>query len=331
MDESTDNSACHDAHSVLAISGGIGGAKLALGLYRVLGAGSFTVLANTGDDFEHLGLHISPDIDTLMYTLAGINSPRHGWGRVKETWTFMQALDTLGGETWFSLGDGDLATSVERTRLLKLGHSLSDITEKFCKRLGVRAHLLPMSDDPVRTLVETKDGKLDFQDYFVRKGCAPVVTGFRFDGVETAVPNPRFIEMLNGQELTAVVLCPSNPFISVDPILALRGVRSALANCRVPVIAVSPIIGGSAVKGPTDKIMRELGLPTTTAAIAEHYGDLLDGFVLDNEDAASAEVINLPTLCTQTLMNTLCDRERLASEVLNFAERLGFGPNSEPR
>jgi LPPG:FO 2-phospho-L-lactate transferase len=310
---------------VLAISGGVGGAKLALGLYRVLGADRLTVLANTGDDFEHLGLHISPDVDTLMYALAGVDNPRHGWGRAGETWTFMKALEELGGESWFRLGDADLATSVERTRLLRLGHSLSEVTEQFCARLGVRAKLMPMSNDPVRTLVETEQGTLAFQHYFVREGCAPRVTGFRFDGADAALANPGLIEILRSQHLRAVVICPSNPFISIDPILALPGARAALAGCSAPVVAVSPIIGGRAVKGPTDKMMQELGLAKTNVTIAEHYGDFLDGLVLDDTDAVGAEAVNMPTLSTRTVMNTLTDREDLAREVLGFAKCLTGG------
>jgi len=307
---------------VLAISGGIGGAKLALGLYRVLGPDRLTVLANTGDDFEHLGLSISPDLDTLLYTLAGINDPQQGWGRRDETWTFMQVLESLGGETWFRLGDGDLAMHVERTRQLEQGQSLTQITNMFCQRLGVRAELLPMSDDRVQTQVHTNAGVLDFQDYFVRQACAPEVTGFEFAGAEMAKPNPLVIDALEDQELTAVVICPSNPFISVDPVLAVPGVRDALLRCTAPTVAVSPIIRGKAVKGPTDKMMRELGLPRTSAAIAGHYGELLDGIVLDSEDAESAAGIEVPVACTPTLMNTLEDREQLAREVLDFAGQL---------
>jgi len=307
---------------VLAISGGIGGAKLARGLYRVLDLDRLTVLANTGDDFEHLGLSISPDLDTLLYTLAGINDPLQGWGRREETWTFMQALESLGGETWFRLGDGDLALHIERTRLLAQGQSLTQITDSFRQRLGVRAQLLPMSDDRVRTRVHTNDGVLDFQDYFVHQACAPQVTGFEFAGAETAKPNSLVIDALEDKDLTAVIICPSNPFISVDPVLAVPGVRDALLRCTAPTVAVSPIIGGKAVKGPTDKMMRELGLPLTSAEIARHYGDLLDGIVLDSEDVESAEEIAVPVTSTRTLMTTLDDREQLASEVLNFADQL---------
>ena len=243
---------------VLALSGGIGGAKLALGLSRVLPPGALTVVANTGDDFEHLGLCISPDIDTLIYTLAGLDNPQTGWGRRDETWTFMAALEAIGGETWFRLGDGDLAIHVERTRRLHAGETLSHITGDVCRRLGIATRILPMSDDRVRTRVRTAEGWLDFQDYFVRLKCAPEVREIAFEGVAAARPLPEFMAALADPRLRAVVLCPSNPFISIEPILAIPGVREELMACAAPVIAVSPIIGGRAVKGPTAKMMREL-------------------------------------------------------------------------
>ena len=216
--------------TVVALSGGIGGAKLALGLSLVLDPADLVVVANTGDDFQHLGLSISPDIDTVMYTLAGLNNPVTGWGRRDETWRFMQALEQLGGETWFRLGDTDLATNMERTRRLAAGDSLSDITADFCRRLGVRCRVVPMSDHIVGTRVKTDRGWLDFQDYFVRYQCAPVVEGFLFAGVETAAPSPGFLAALRDPALRAVVICPSNPFISIDPILSLGGVRDALRS-----------------------------------------------------------------------------------------------------
>ena len=242
--------------TVVALSGGIGGAKLALGLSLVVDPGDLVIVANTGDDFQHLGLSISPDIDTVMYTLAGINNPVTGWGRRDETWRFMEALEQLGGETWFRLGDTDLATNMERTRRLAAGDTLSNITADFCRRLGVRCRVLPMSDDSVRTRVKTGQGWLDFQDYFVRYQCAPVVEGFSFAGVESAASAPGFLAALRDPTLRAVIICPSNPFISIDPILSLRGVRDALRTSAAPVVAVSPIIGGQAVKGPTAKMMR---------------------------------------------------------------------------
>jgi LPPG:FO 2-phospho-L-lactate transferase len=303
---------------VLALSGGIGGAKLALG---ILPLGALTVVANTGDDFEHLGLAISPDIDTLLYTLAGVDNPELGWGRRDETWTFMQALGSLGGETWFSLGDGDLATHVERTRRLVAGESLSQITEDFRRRLSISARLLPMSDDRVRTRLLTAAGWLDFQDYFVRQRCTPVVREIAFAGAGVARPQPEFLAALADENLRAVVICPSNPFISVDPILALPGVRDALHACAAPVVAVSPIIGGKAVKGPTAKMMAELGLPVGAAAVARHYGDILDLYVADEADADEVRELGLPVVFTRTLMLSLADREGLACAVLDAAAR----------
>ena len=308
---------------VVALSGGIGGAKLALGLYRTLPPDCLMVVCNTGDDFEHLGLSISPDLDTVLYTLAGVANPETGWGRAGETWSFMRALEQLGGETWFRLGDADLATHVERTRRLAAGESLSAISEDFCRRLGVRARLLPMCDEPVRTLVHTEDGVLPFQRYFVEQRCAPRVNGFEFRGAGAARPTPALREALASESLEAVVICPSNPFISIDPILAVPGMRAAIAACRAPVVAVSPIIGGHAVKGPTAKMMAELGMPTSARAVAEHYGGLLDGFVLDHADADQAPHIDVPCLATRTLMASEDDKRTLAAEVLAFARRLG--------
>ena len=309
--------------SVLALSGGIGGAKLALGLYRVLPPETLTVIANTGDDFEHLGLSISPDIDTLLYTLGGIDNPEFGWGRRNETWTFMAALESLGGETWFKLGDGDLATHIERTRRLAAGESLTQITEDFRRRLGISARLLPMSDDRVRTRLRTEEGWLDFQDYFVRLHSEPVVREIVYAGASEARANPDFLAALLNDDLELVVVCPSNPFLSVDPMLSLPGVRDALRRCRAPVAAVSPIIGGKAVKGPTAKIMAELGLPIGAAAIARHYVDILDLFVADEADADIVAELEIPVILTRTLMVTLEDRDALARGVLTAAAR-GF-------
>ena len=308
---------------VLALSGGIGGAKLALGLYRVLPPGALTVIANTGDDFEHLGLAISPDVDTLLYTLAGLDNPELGWGRRDETWTFMKALGSLGGETWFNLGDGDLATHVERTRRLSAGESLSEITGDFRRRLGISARLLPMSDDRVRTRLLTAAGWLDFQHYFVRQRCTPAVREIAFAGADEARPQQEFLAALSDRNLRAVVICPSNPFISVDPILALPGVREALCACAAPVVAVSPIIGGKAVKGPTAKMMAELGLPVDAGAVARHYGDILDLYVADETDADEVRDLGLPVAFTRTLMLSFADREALARAVLDAAAR-GF-------
>jgi len=307
---------------VLALSGGVGGAKLALGLYRILPPDRLTIIANTGDDFEHLGLAISPDLDTLLYTLSGQDNPELGWGRRGETWNFMAALEALGGETWFRLGDGDLATHVERTRRLKAGESLSAITDDFRRRLGIAAHLVPMSDDPVQTRLRTPDGWLDFQDYFVRLRCAPAISELAFAGAETSRPHPEFLAALTDPALRLVVICPSNPFISIDPILAVPGIRAALRECRAPVVAVSPIIAGKAVKGPTAKMMAELGLPVDAATVARRYGDILDLYIADEEDGASLAGLDMPVVLTRTLMQTLADREALARTVLTAAERV---------
>ena len=305
---------------VLALSGGIGGAKLALGLCRVLPPGALTVVANTGDDFVHLGLCVSPDLDTLLYTLAGLDNPELGWGRRGESWNFMAALEALGGETWFKLGDGDLATHVERSRRLAAGETLSGIIDDFRRRLGISARLLPMSDDPVRTRLHAAEGWLDFQDYFVRRRCAPEIRAIEFAGAETARSHPDFIAALADPRLLAIILCPSNPFISIDPILALEGVREALRASAAPVVAVSPIIAGKAVKGPTAKMMQELGLTVDAASVARHYGDILDHYVADEEDAGVLADLGVPVSFARTLMLSLEDRDALARHVLRAAE-----------
>jgi LPPG:FO 2-phospho-L-lactate transferase len=315
---------------VLALSGGIGGAKLALGLSRVLPPERLIVVANTGDDFEHLGLAISPDLDTVMYTLAGLSDPDKGWGRRDETWTFMAALAALGGETWFQLGDGDLATHVERTRRLAAGETLSRITADFCRRLGVRAKILPMSEERVRTRLRCAEGWLDFQDYFVRRRYAPVVEELAYDGAASARPQPEFVAALADPGLRAVVICPSNPYLSIDPILALPGVREGLAACAAPVVAVSPIIGGRAVKGPTAKMMRELGLPVSASSVAQHYAGLIDIYVIDRGDAETVAMPDMRTVKAATLMTTLADREALARAVLAFADEFSQAEGKRP-
>ena len=307
---------------VLALSGGVGGAKLALGLLRVIASDELIVVANTGDDFEHLGLAISPDLDTLVYTLAGLDNPDTGWGRRDETWTFMAALETLGGPTWFRLGDGDLAMHVERTQRLHAGESLSTVTEHFRTRLGIRARVMPMSDNPVRTMVRTSNEWLAIQDWFVRLAWQPDVTALRYDGASGARPHPALLGALADPALAAVVVCPSNPFVSIDPILAIPGVRDALSACRAPRIAVSPIIGGRAVKGPTAKMMRGLGLVVEPAAVAAHYAGLIDGMVVDHEDARCALPPGVVKCVTATFMQSLEDRERLARDVLAFADHV---------
>ena len=307
---------------VVALSGGIGGAKLALGLSRIVPAGELVVLVNTGDDFEHLGLAISPDLDTVMYALAGLDDPQRGWGRRDETWSFMAALAAFGGETWFKLGDADLAVHIERTRRLRTGESLSSITKDLCRRLGISAQILPMTDDPVRTQLRTAEDVIDFQDYFVRRGCAPAVLEVSYAGAASARALPQALAVLRDSSLRAVVICPSNPMLSVEPILAVGGMREAMRKCPAPVIAVSPIIGGRAVKGPTAKMLAELGSPVSALAVARRYRDLIDGYIIDAADAPDARLFEVPVTVTKTMMMTLADREALARDVLACADSL---------
>lgn len=306
---------------VVALSGGVGGAKLALGLARVLDEAQLTIIANTGDDFCHLGLAISPDLDTLIYTLAGLADPVQGWGRRDETWTFMAALEQLGGDTWFRLGDADLAMHVERTRRLAAGETLSSVTDWVRRQFGVAARILPMSDDPVQTRLKTDTGWLGFQDYFVRQQCAPKVQQLAFLGADVARPLPQVLAALASEDLQAVVICPSNPFLSIEPILAIPAIRAALVGCRAPVVAVSPIIGGQAVKGPTAKIMRELGLEVSAAGVARRYADLLDVLVFDEVDVITTVPPGIEAIAAPTLMTSLEDRERLARVVLAAGDR----------
>ena len=308
---------------VLALTGGVGGAKLCLGLQRVLPAGTLRIIVNTGDDFEHLGLAISPDLDTTLYTLAGLANAELGWGRQDETWSFMRVLQTLGGPTWFRLGDGDLALHLERTRRLAAGERLTDIVAEVARRFGVPSRVMPMSDDPVRTRVATADGReLDFQEYFVRERCLPAVARLRFAGADSARISSAAAESLRDPALQAILIAPSNPYLSIDPALALPGMRTALRARGAPVIAVTPIIGGAAVKGPTAKIMGELGQAASPLTVLEHYRGLIDGFILDERDAGLAGDIDLPLRLCDTLMRSLEDRERVARCALELAQEL---------
>lgn len=306
---------------IVAISGGVGGAKLSLGLARLLGD-RLSIVVNTGDDFEHLGLAISPDVDTTLYTLADLVNPETGWGRRDETWTFMRTLATLGGADWFRLGDGDLALHVERTRRLRAGETLTAITADVAAKFGIAAHVLPMSDQPVRTLVETPEGTLGFQDYFVRLRCAPTITALRFEGAQTARPSPEVLAALADPALAGIIICPSNPWLSVDPILAVPGLRAAIRASGAPVVAVTPIIAGQAVKGPTAKIMGELGLSGDAITVAGHYAGLIDAFVLDQQDAALAPRCEVPVHVAQTLMRTLDDKIALAAACLQICAQM---------
>jgi len=299
------------------LAGGVGGAKLAHGLALCLPPDTLTIVVNTGDDFEHLGLHISPDLDTVMYTLAGLANPATGWGQAGETWRFLDALERLGGETWFRLGDRDLATHVERTRRLRSGQRLTEVTRALGTALRVGPAVLPMTDGRLRTMVQTDEGELEFQEYFVHRRCEPRISGFRFEGEGEARATPEVQAALEAADL--VVICPSNPFVSVEPILRLPGVREQLEKPWT--VAVSPIVGGQAVKGPAAKMLAELGLEVSAAAVAERYAGLIKGFVLDEVDSSLAPRmthLNLPVLVTDTMMRTDDDRARLARDVLDF-------------
>lgn len=306
----------------VVLSGGVGGAKLVLGLARAMKPEELLAVVNTGDDFEHLGLLVCPDIDTVVYTLAGLANPETGWGRAGESDGFMRALHALGGETWFFLGDGDLAMHVERTRRLRAGASLGAVTDELRRRLGVAVRIVPMSDDPVRTMVATAEGELAFQHYFVRERCRPAVAGFRFEGAGGARPQGEALAALSDPALEAILIAPSNPYISIDPILAVPGLRDAIAGAPAPVVAVSPILGGRALKGPTAKMMAELGIAPSAEAVARRYRGLADGFVLDEADAGAAAAVRalgMAPLVASTAMSSLDDKVRLARETLDFA------------
>jgi LPPG:FO 2-phospho-L-lactate transferase len=309
----------------IAVTGGVGGAKLALGLTQLLTSDEVAFIVNTGDDFEHLGLHISPDIDTLVYTLSGESNAEAGWGRRGETWQFMRAMKQLGGEAWFNLGDLDLAMHIERTQRLRKGATLTQVTKQLASALGVQFAVLPMSDAAVRTMIGTADGELAFQHYFVRDRCAPAVTGFRFAGASSAAPTREIETRLDDPALAGVIICPSNPFVSVDPVLSVPRMREKLKQLRAPIVAVSPIVAGTAIKGPTAKMMTELSIPNDAVSVARHYRDLIDGFVIDTQDAAlepTIAALGIATVVTQTVMLSLADRRQLADDVLRFVRRL---------
>jgi LPPG:FO 2-phospho-L-lactate transferase len=309
---------------VLALCGGVGGAKLALGLTKILTPEQLTIVVNTGDDFEHLGLTICPDLDTVTYTLAGLSNPELGWGRRDESWRCLEALEALGGPTWFRLGDTDIATHMARRALLDEGKTLAEATALITQRLGIEHAVVPMCNEAVRTIIATEDGEISFQHYFVREQCRPVIRGIRFDGADGAKLSPAFEKALNDPDLGAILICPSNPFVSVAPILAVPDVEKGLRRQSAPVIAVSPIVASKAIKGPSAKMMQELGLELSALGVYQHYGDLLDGFILDELDRGLMENSSAATRfhCCNTVMQSLDDRIVLARECLRFASSL---------
>ena len=306
---------------VVALAGGVGGARLADGLAQVLPPEDLTIVVNTGDDFEHFGLYICPDLDTVCYTLAGLVNPVNGWGRSDETWRALETVRLLGGPAWFHLGDRDLGLHLERTRRRASGEPLSRIVKHFCQVLGILSRILPMTNDSTPTWVYTMQGEMPFQEYFVRRQCQPVVNGFRFQGADQASPAPGVLDAIRQADL--VVFCPSNPWVSLDPILSIPGIRSAVATR--PVVAVSPIIGGQTVKGPAGKMFAELGIPPSAAAVARHYADILKGFVIDQMDAelvSEIQPLGVQTLVTDVIMKTPLDRARLSKEVIDFGIKI---------
>ena len=306
------------ALKVVALAGGVGGAKLADGLAACLQPEELTIIVNTGDDFTHLGLQISPDLDTVIYTLAGLADPERGWGRVDESWNFLATLGELGGPTWFRLGDRDLALHHARTLRRASGEPLSAITRDLRERLGIKHSILPMTDDQVQTIVSTQEGDIPFQEYFVARRCEPVVKGFSFMGAENAQPAPGVLQSLDTADL--VIFCPSNPWVSLAPILGIPGIRPAVMQKHVYMI--SPIIAGTTVRGPAAKMYAEMGIDPSALAVAQHFKDLLKGIVIDAKDAnltPDIEALGIRVSNDQILMQTRDDRIRLAQSLLHFS------------
>lgn len=308
---------------IVALAGGVGGARLANGLAGVLQPGELLVAVNVGDDFEHLGLTICPDIDTVTYTLAGLNDRERGWGVKDESWAFMDTLRKLGGPDWFALGDRDLAKHVLRTDRLRRGDTLTAITQDIARACGIVQTIVPVSDDPVRSIVETDEGALPFQDYFVRRRCEPVFRGIRHEGAEVARPAPALLAALDDPALEAILICPSNPVLSIGPLLAVPGVAEALRRRRAPCVAVSPFIGGEAVKGPAAKIMRELGIAPGAAALAKPYAGIVDAILCDYDDPGAGTTMDgVRLIAADTLMRDDIGQRRLARVALALAATL---------
>jgi LPPG:FO 2-phospho-L-lactate transferase len=305
---------------IVAFAGGVGGAKLVDGLAQILAPEDLSVIVNTGDDFEYLSLQISPDLDTVCYTLANLANPQTGWGQWDETWVTFDAIQSMGGPFWFQLGDKDLATHLLRTSLLDSGKTLSEVTHILCRQWGIAHPVFPMSDDPVRTIIHTTQGEaLGFQEYFVHQSCQPSVESIEFHGVEKSTPVIGALEAV--EKADVLILAPSNPWVSIGTILAVPGYWEAISGKVV--VAVSPLIGGKALKGPAAKIYQEMGITPSAAAVADHYREFLTGFVFDIRDSHELEKIErwrIIPLVTDIIMKDKPDRVRLAQEVLTFSE-----------
>jgi LPPG:FO 2-phospho-L-lactate transferase len=306
---------------IVCLAGGVGGAKLADGLAHIVPSENLTIIVNTGDDFEHLGLTICPDLDTVMYTLGGAANTETGWGRAGESWRTMDAVGQMGGPDWFRLGDLDLATHLVRTQMLNDGKSLTAVTQHICRQFNIQPTVLPMSDQAAPTLIETDEGTLPFQVWFVKERWQPPVKQVVLpDDVRAA---PSVLKALENADL--ILIAPSNPFVSIAPILNVYPIRAMLEDLPQAVVAVTPIIGGQAVKGPAAKMMQEMNLPVTARAVAEYYGDLIDGFVYDQQDAGTLDGVDVAQLCVDTWMHSPPDRVRLAQDVMNFSVQVASG------
>ncbi len=307
-----------------ALAGGVGGAKLSAGLQDALSPGDLSVVVNTADDFDPWGLRVCPDLDTVMYTLAGVANPETGWGLAGESFAFLEAVSGYGGDTWFKLGDRDLATHVLRTQKLRAGHTLTGVTAELSQALGIPGRILPMCNEKVSTLLKTPAGLLEFQEYFVRRRQRDEVIGVDLRGIEDARPTGAVLEALSGADV--IVFCPSNPVVSLGPVLSVPGMREALAAAPAPKVAVSPIVGGRALKGPADRMLSSLGHEVSSAGVAALYEGILDGMVIDRTDEGQRgdiEALGMAVLATDAVMHDPPDRGRLAREVLEFGAGLG--------
>ena len=309
---------------IVALCGGVGGSKLALGLNEILDQKNLSIITNTGDDFLYLGFYICPDIDTVIYTLAGINNPENGWGRKNETWKTLDVLKELGADTWFKLGDKDLAVHLFRSKEKRNGILLTTITRKISNKFGLRTNILPMSNHMVHTTLDTNIGEISFQDYFVRKKCEPVVKNIIFKS-KKPVATDAVNRALKAQDLNGLVICPSNPYLSIDPILSIPRIKKLIQNLKKPRIAISPIVDGDSIKGPTSKIMQEMGIEVSSSSIAKHYQGLIDGIIIDQSDEAQVnniEKMGIQVKLANIIVKTKTEKNKLAQESLEFLDEI---------
>jgi LPPG:FO 2-phospho-L-lactate transferase len=309
---------------IIALSGGIGGAKLCLGLHQIYAPEELYFITNTGDDFLYLGFYIAPDVDTLVYTLAGINNTETGWGRADETWKTHNVLGELGADNWFKLGDKDLALHLHRSKALRNGERLTSITQDIANRFHLKATVLPMSDHMIQTVVDTNKGLLSFQEYFVKQASKPKIKNISFKS-KNPEPSAEVTEILMDPGLKGIVICPSNPYLSIDPILSIEKIRQSITESKRPRVAVSPIINGQSVKGPTTKIMDELGLEANVLTIAQHYKDYIDGIVIDTSDqdyVGQIESMGIQVKLSEIMMNNDDDKKRVAEDVIHFIDHI---------